>query len=59
MRGGGVPLYERRRGGGDVPLYLEEGGVSLPSPPPSHYFLLRPKFCNLNGFVPFGLTLLE
>ena len=53
MRGGG--------GGGDVPLYLEEGetGVSLPSPPPSHYFLLRPKFCNLKEYVSFELTLLE
>ena len=60
--GGSSPLWEEEgEGGGDVPLYLEEGetGVSLPSPPPSHYFLLRPKFCNLNEYVSSELTLLE
>ena len=45
--------------GGDVLLYLGEGGLSLPLPTPSSDFLLRPKLCNLNGNASSELTLLE
>ena len=54
--GGDVSLYGRG-GEGDVSLYLQEGdGCSSPPHPPSHYFLLRPKFCNLNALASFELT---
>ena len=39
-------MFPSAGGGGDAPLYLEEGGVFVPCLPPSNYFLFRKKLCD-------------